>query len=277
MERDWPVVSICVLSFNRIDYLKKTLDSFRATCTYPRLEWIVVDNGSTDDVTSYIESLEWVDKRIMNTENMGMGHAMNQARNTAQGEYFFSLENDWLFFYRSDWLERGVLTFEKDKRGEEVKKEPADLPLGLVKYKLGASVPHYTNNPSLMSSRAFEDVGEYPQYRREYDYVSEDVHSSEPHYMKRFDERYACALSETPCALHIGSYTTNPMYGNRRGKHFRELDDLLKDELKDGKWWPTYHYMKIWNRVKIRRALRRYRGFEASFDASFEISREERG
>ena len=264
MERDWPLVSVCVLSFNRIEYLKQTLDSFRAMCTYPRLEWVIVDNGSTNDVTSYIESLEWLDKRIMNSENMGMGYAMNQARRAAGGEYFFSLENDWLFFYRSDWLERGVMMFEKDERGENVKKEPAGLPLGLVKYKLGASVHHYTNNPSLMSRVAFEDVGEYPQYKREYDYVSEDVHSSEPHYMKRFDRSYSCALSETPCALHIGSYTTNPMYGNRKGRPFGELDELLRDELKNGRWWPTYHLMKLLNRTKVRRALRRYREFEES-------------
>ena len=264
MEHSWPLVSICVLSFNRVGYLRQTLESFRATCTYPKLEWVVVDNGSTHDTVSYIESLDWIDKRIMNRKNVGMGHAMNQARRAADGDYFFSLENDWLFFYRSDWLERGVGKFDKDKQGQTVSKEPAVLPLGLVKYRLGSAVRHYTNNPSLMSRRAYEDTGEYPQYGREYDYVSEDVHRSEPDYIALFDRKYACALSETPCALHIGSYTTNPMYGNRRGKHFKELDDLLRDELKDGKWWPTYHYMKIWNRMKIRRALRRYREFDRS-------------
>ena len=258
MERDWPLVSVCVLSFNRVDYLKKTLESFRSTCTYPSIEWVIVDNGSTDEAVEYITSLVWVDKRVMNPENMGMGYAMNQARNAAEGEYFFNLENDWLFFYRSNWLERGVLFFEKDERGKRVGKYPETLPLGLVKYKLGAATPHYTNNPSLVSRKAWTDVGEYSQYGREYRYVSEDVHRTEPDYMKRFDERYSCALSETPCALHIGSYTTNPMYGNRKGKGFAELDALLKREWKNGKWWLTYHYMKLWNRVRIRRALGRY-------------------
>lgn len=264
MERDWPLVSVCVLSFNRIEYLKQTLDSFRAMCTYPRLEWVIVDNRSTDDVTAYIESLEWIDKRIMNSKNLGMGYAMNRARSAAAGDYFFNLENDWLFFYRSDWLERGVFMFERDKHHEKLDKEPSALPLGLVKYKLGAATLHYTNNPSLMSREAYEDVGEYPQYGREYEYISEDVHRCEPNYIERFDKRYACAVSETPCALHIGSYTTNPMYGNRKGRPFRELDDLLRDQMKNGKWWLTYFFMKLQNRSKIKRALRRYRKFDRS-------------
>jgi glycosyltransferase involved in cell wall biosynthesis len=262
MKHSWPLVSICVLSFNRVGYLKQTLESFRATCTYPRLEWLVVDNGSTHDTVSYIESLDWIDKRIMNRENAGMGHAMNQARRAAQGDYFFNLENDWLFFYRSDWLERGVSLFEKDEQGQVVSKQPATLPLGLVKYRLGSAVRHYTNNPSLMSRKAYEDTGEYPQYGREYDYVSEDVHRSEPDYIARFDVKYACALSETPCALHIGSYTTNPMYGNRKGIGFEELDDMLSGEMRHGKRWFTYSYMKLWNGLKIKRALRLYSRFE---------------
>ena len=262
MERKWPLVSICVLSFNRAGYLRQTLESFRTSCTYPRLEWVVVDNGSAPDTVSYIKSLDWLDKLIVNRKNHGMGHAMNQARKAAEGDYFFNLENDWLFFYRSDWLERGVHMFERDKTGQAVPKAPATLPLGLVKYKLGAALEHYTNNPSLMSRKAYEDTGEYPQYGREYDYVSEDVHRSEPDYIALFDGKYACALSETPCALHIGSYTTNPMYGNRKNIGFEALDDKLSGEMMHGKRWLTYSYMKLWNGSKIKRALRRYRRFE---------------
>ena len=159
-----------------------------------------------------------------------------------------------------------MLLFEKDKRGEHIVKDPKDLPLGLVKYRLGSVIDHYTNNPSLLSRRAYEDVGEYPQYGREYSYVSEDVHLTEPHYISRFDKQYSCALSETPCALHIGSYTTNPMYGNRKGMPFNELDDRLQGEWKNGKWWLTYRYMTLWNRWKIRKALRKYRLLEKSLE-----------
>lgn len=261
MPRLWPLISVCILSFNRLDYLKRSINSFLESCTYPNLEYIIVDNGSEYEVVDYIHSLKFIDKKVFNQANMGMGYGMNQAREVANGHYFFNLENDWFFFYRSDWMERGVLLFEKDERGEYVNKKPPDLPLGLVKYKVGAGIANYTNNPSLMSRKAYDDVGAFPQYGTEYNYVSEDVHRVEPHYIKRFKKKYASALSETPSAVHIGGNTTNPNYGNRR-RRYEELDDLLKGRWKNGKWLFTYHYMKLGNRWKVRKALRRYARFE---------------
>ena len=264
MKENWPLISVCILSFNRLEYLKKTIESFRETCTYPNLEYIIVDNGSEQDVVSYIKGLDFINKRVFNKDNMGMGYAMNQARKIANGEYFFNLENDWYFFYYGDWLERGVQLFEKDKKGVPINKVPNFLPLGLVKYKLGAGFKNYTNNPSLMSRKAYEDVGEYPQYGREYKYVSEDLHNMEPDYIKRFAKKYSCTLSETPCAIHIGGYTTNPNYGNKSRRKYHELDKLLQNRWKDGKWFITYQYMKLGNRWKIKKALKNYRKFEKS-------------
>ncbi|HDY87760.1 MAG TPA: glycosyltransferase family 2 protein [bacterium] len=259
MGKKWPLISVCILSFNRLDYLEKTLDSFRDACTYPNLEYIVVDNGSVPEVVEYLKSLLFIDKMIFNKENMGLGFALNQARHAAAGDYFFNLENDWLFFYKSDWMEKGVLMFEKDERGEHVHKKPENFPLGLVKYKVGAGVGNYTNNPSLMSRSAYEAVGEFSQFGREYKYVSEDVHRSEPHYIKRLKKKYSCAKSETPCAVHIGGFTTNPNYRSRGRRRFEELDELLKNRWKKGKWNITYNYMMLGNRWKIRKALKQYK------------------
>jgi glycosyltransferase involved in cell wall biosynthesis len=264
MEKKWPLISVCILSFNRLDYLKKALGSFMDTCTYPNLEYVVVDNGSVGEVREYLDSLSYIDKKIYNKENMGMGFAMNQARHEAAGEYFFNLENDWLFFYRSDWMERGIMMFEKDARGEYIKKKFENLPLGLVKYKVGAGIANYTNNPSLMSRRSYEDVGDYPQYGREYKYVSEDVHRVESQYIKMYKKKYACARSETPCAVHIGGYTTNLNYGNRGRRKYKELDELLKGRLKEGKWHILYNYRRLGNKRKIRKVLELYKKFESS-------------
>jgi glycosyltransferase involved in cell wall biosynthesis len=255
-------VSVCILSFNRLQYLKQTLESFTAACTYPNLEYVAVDNGSCEEVVAYLRGLPYIEKMIFNTDNRGIGHAMNQAREAAEGDYYFNLENDWLFFYKGEWLQRGVRLFERDREGLPVEKTPEGLPLGLVKFTLGARAENYTNNPSLMSARSYHDVGPYPQYGRDFQYVSEDVHRVEPYYIKRYREKYACTVSQTPCAVHIGGYTTNPNYGNRGKLHFKELDQLLKGELAEGKWWLTYQYMKLGNRWKIRNALRRYRRLE---------------
>ena len=260
--RSWPLISVCIVSFNRLEYLKETLHTFRDCCTYPNFEYILTDNGSDPEVVEYIESLSFLDHRIMNEENRGHGHAMNQARRIAKGDYFFNLENDFSFFYHSDWMERAVLLFERDDRGGQVEKYPPGLPLGLVKFELGARAVDYTNRPGLMPKRVFRDVGEYTQFGREYRYVSESFGSIEKEYIRRFGAKYSCALSETPCCIHIGGYTTNPLYGNKGRRSFSELDDMLKGRWKNGKWWLTYNYEKTINRVRIRSALRRYRRFE---------------
>jgi glycosyltransferase involved in cell wall biosynthesis len=262
--RDWPLVSVCIVSYNRMQYLKETLESFRRCCTYTNLEYIIVDNGSEDMVVDYIGSLDFMDKKIMNPDNMGHGHAMNQARAVASGEYFFNLENDFQFFYRSDWLERGVLLFERDEAGEKIMKEPQNLPLGLVKFELGAKMHNYSNRPGLMPKRVYLDVGQLTQYGREYEYVSESFRNIETDYIRRFGSKYACTLSETPCAMHIGGFTTNPVYGNKGKRSYGELDELLKGKWKNGKWWLTYTYEKLIKRMKIGKAIKKYGKFEPS-------------
>ena len=261
--QSWPLISVCIVSFNRLEYLRETLDTFRQCCTYPNLEYLLTDNGSEPDVVEYINSLDFMDHKIMNDENMGHGHAMNQARRIAMGEYYFNLENDFSFFYHSDWMERGVQLFERDRSGEQTPKQPADLPLGFVKFELGAEMVDYTNRPGLMSKSVFNDVGEYTQVGREYSFVSESFRSIEKEYIRRFGSKYACTLSKTPCCIHIGGNTTNPLYGNRGRRSFQELDDMLSGKWKNGKWWLTYNYEKIIKKARIRSALRRYRKLEA--------------
>jgi glycosyltransferase involved in cell wall biosynthesis len=262
--RDWPLVSVCITSFNRLQYLQETLDSFRNCCTYPNLEYVIVDNCSEPEVVEFIKSLDYMDHVILNEQNMGHGHAMNQARRAASGDFLFNLENDWLFFYRSDWMERGILLFEKDANGDSVEKHPLDLPLGLVKYRLGADIQDYTNNPSLVSKKAYSDVGEYTQYGREYTYVSESFGKLEKEYIGRFGKKYSCALSETPCVIHIGGYTTNPNYGNRGRRSRAELDSMLAGAWKNGKYLFTWHYYMFLRKRKIRSATRKYKKFEAA-------------
>ena len=44
MIKNWPLISVCILSFNRLDYFRKTIESFRSACTYPNLEYVIVDD-----------------------------------------------------------------------------------------------------------------------------------------------------------------------------------------------------------------------------------------
>jgi hypothetical protein len=45
---DPPRVTLGLLSWNRLHYLRATLESARRCIQYPNLEWIVVDNESNE-------------------------------------------------------------------------------------------------------------------------------------------------------------------------------------------------------------------------------------
>lgn len=70
---------VCLITFNRLDYTKKTLKYLSKTMTEPYY-LVVVDNNSTDGTKEHLQSLldrNKVDKVIFNDENYYPGKATN--------------------------------------------------------------------------------------------------------------------------------------------------------------------------------------------------------
>jgi GT2 family glycosyltransferase/tetratricopeptide (TPR) repeat protein len=91
-----PLVSIIILTFNRLDVTKVCLESIQRN-TPESHEIIVVDNGSSDDTVAWLHSrmLEQLTLRLIeNDENRGFSAGCNQGIQTAQGEYLLLLNND---------------------------------------------------------------------------------------------------------------------------------------------------------------------------------------
>lgn len=91
-----PFFSIIIPTFNRRDYLREALASvFKQQ--YTDYEVIVVDDGSTEDLSSVID--EYRERvRFIRQENAGPGVARNRGAQDARGEYLAFLDNDdvWL-------------------------------------------------------------------------------------------------------------------------------------------------------------------------------------
>lgn len=91
-------LSIAVITMNRAEQLKEALESCLA-CELPiETEFVIIDNASTDNTEEVVkETLEnsgysyYYEK--MN-ENLGVGGGRNYAFTKAQGEYFYSLDDD---------------------------------------------------------------------------------------------------------------------------------------------------------------------------------------
>ncbi len=93
-----PLVSVCLLHFNRPNYLRYALESLHRQ-DYRNFEVVLVDDGSTDpDALHFLDALEpdfqargWT---ILREENRFRGAARNAAARAARGEYLLFMDDD---------------------------------------------------------------------------------------------------------------------------------------------------------------------------------------
>jgi len=91
MSHEQPLVSVVTPSLNQAQYLREAIESVRAQ-TYPHIEHIVVDGGSTDgtlDILAGYDGLRWVSE-----PDRGQSHGLNKGFSMAAGEIFGWLNAD---------------------------------------------------------------------------------------------------------------------------------------------------------------------------------------
>ena len=118
---DWPLISVIVIGYNRIELLKRTVESFLAITTYPNLEMILCDDGSCKEMQNEMKKLPF-DKFLFTKKNQGLGANTNKGIKNSSGAFILQLQDDWLCKEPADFLQRGV----------EVMEERPDI--GLIRY-----------------------------------------------------------------------------------------------------------------------------------------------
>lgn len=95
MEGRTVLLSIIVPVYNIMEYLPRCVDSIRRQ-TYPNLEIILVDDGSTDNSGALAEKMALEDRRIkvLHKENGGSSSARNLGISAAKGEYIGFVDSD---------------------------------------------------------------------------------------------------------------------------------------------------------------------------------------
>jgi glycosyltransferase involved in cell wall biosynthesis len=91
-----PLVSVVIAAYNGAQYLPEAIDSALAQ-TYPKVEVIVVDDGSTDS-TAEVVGAYGARVRYLYQQNAGTAAARNTGIQSAQGELIALLDQDdrWL-------------------------------------------------------------------------------------------------------------------------------------------------------------------------------------
>ena len=56
--KNLPLISVIIASYNAVSTIEKTINSVTAQ-TYPNIEFIVIDGGSTDGTVGILENGKW--------------------------------------------------------------------------------------------------------------------------------------------------------------------------------------------------------------------------
>ncbi len=91
-----PVISVVMSTFNREQVLPIAIESI-LNQTFKDFEFIIIDDGSTDNTWKVIQSYARKDKRIVplkNEKNKGLIYSLNRGLDQARGKYIARMDDD---------------------------------------------------------------------------------------------------------------------------------------------------------------------------------------
>ena len=124
-----PLVSVIVPTYNRASVLMEAVESVLAQ-TYPHLELLVVDDGSTDDTLERLQKIRDERLRVIRATHHGAAAARNKGLSEAKGELIGFCDSDdlwvpeklaWQVNYLEEHREIGLVYGDvMSFRGEDV-------------------------------------------------------------------------------------------------------------------------------------------------------------
>ena len=94
MESNLPLITVLMPVYNGVTYLNEAIESI-LNQTFQNFEFIIIDDGSTDDSVKIIKSYD--DNRIRlveNRNNLGQSETLNKGLRLAKGKYIARMDQD---------------------------------------------------------------------------------------------------------------------------------------------------------------------------------------
>jgi glycosyltransferase involved in cell wall biosynthesis len=158
-------ISVIIPAYNAAKYVGRAIESALAQ-TYPPLEVLVVDDGSTDDTARVVAQYP-SPVRLLRQSNAGPGAARNHAAREAQGEWLALLDADdsWL----PEKLERQIPNTRQSSVGmvayySDRKVCPRPMP-SRIDFDVLWRCNNLTTSTALLRRAAFEAVGGFDEDR----------------------------------------------------------------------------------------------------------------
>lgn len=111
MTGEYPKVSVVILNWNGQYFLEKFLPSVYNS-TYPNVEFVMGDNGSTDDSVEFVRRTYPHIKILENDRNYGFAGGYNRILERVDADYFILLNSD--VEVTSSWIEPLIEVMQRD-------------------------------------------------------------------------------------------------------------------------------------------------------------------
>ncbi len=220
-----PTFDIIIVSWNRLDYLKRTVASLMKSHAWSDAQRkIIVDNGSTDpEVCNFLLELMRMHgaSLVIRSYNEGWGKAVNDALGLSRAEYLFVCNNDVENFkidFHKEMLSafetipsigimgvwrhtsHGFVTGTIERKGENTNKEVRQG----VQNSLFREMDNVPAVGWMMPKSAMEKVGMLPEHGACF---TKGGNGEDTSYINRMKEKgYLTGVPATDMAWHIDGY-----------------------------------------------------------------------
>jgi glycosyltransferase involved in cell wall biosynthesis len=165
-----PEISVVMSVYNSANYLKKAIESILKQ-SYKNFEFIIINDGSTDESLEIINS--YIDKRIIiiNQQNKGLAVALNNGIRISRGKYIARMDADDFSMperlkLQLEYLENHPEYVAIGSNAEIIDKDDnyiytSNLPITFNGIKKVISTSPFFHSSVLMNKRAVEKAGCY--------------------------------------------------------------------------------------------------------------------
>lgn len=219
-------ISIITVVYNNVSTLEDAIKSVTSQ-TYPNIEYIIVDGGSTDGTVDLIKKYETKISNWVSERDKGLYDAMNKGINRATGDVIGILNSDDL--YEDSNLITDIAKYFEDQQdidvlyGDLVYVKPNDVSKVIRKWKSSAYYDQYFENgnvpphPSLfVKATVYRKAGLFNlQYKLAADYE----------FMLRILKKYKFK------SMYINRLMVRMRLGGATNKSFKNIADGNKEIL----------------------------------------------
>ncbi|MFT5848047.1 MAG: glycosyltransferase involved in cell wall biosynthesis [Psychroserpens sp.] len=233
-----PYFSVVIPLYNKALDITNTVTSVLDQ-TFTNFEVIIVNDGSTDDSLSKVQSFNDTRVTVFTTENKGVSHARNFGIKKSSSEFITFLDGDdlWKPHHLEDlkvlfesYPDCGMYckAYEKIKEKTIIDSQYKDLPKN-KKWK--GVITDYFHHSSINSLASSSSIGIKNSVFDTVGYFNEDYNSGEDtdqwirialQYPIAFDNKVSVTIN-----LNAGEQLTNTLFNSR---HHLDLDSFAKDE-----------------------------------------------